>query len=106
MDLQGGWGGGRGLWMDFRRTANDLLTISKRLYHVSSASRQNLVNNPSKSRQKLDNYLNTSRTHARVGEEFGLETSCSRGFWSLPNGNSTAVLLYRLFRQSSLGDIE
>lgn len=64
------WGGGRGLWMDFIRPANDLLTIGKRLYLVSSASRQILVNNSSRYRQKLDSYLDTSRTHARMGENF------------------------------------
>ena len=100
------WGGGRGLWMDFRRAASDLLTIGKRLYLVSSVSRQNCVKIASKSRQNIGRNEVALCVRARVGEEFGFEIACSRGFWSLPNGNSTAVLLYRLSRQSSLRDIE
>ena len=85
---------------------NGLQAIFERLANDYTLCRQDSVKIASKSRQNIGRNEVALCVRARVGEESGFEISCSRGFWSLPNGNSTAVLLYRLFRQSSLCDVE
>ena len=83
-----------------QRLLNGFSTASQRLLNGFCIDRQRIVKGWSSDGFRCGLFGFSLRVCACVGEINVCFCLCFRGFWYVTNGNSTAVLLYRLLHQN------
>ena len=83
-----------------QRLLNGFSTASQRLLNGFGIHRQRIVKGWSSDGFRCGLFGFSLRVCACVGEINVCFCLCFRGFWYVTNGNSTAVLLYRLLHQN------
>ena len=90
-----------GIIDEFQRHDNGFSTASQRLLNGFDIHRQRIIKGWSLHGFRCGLFGFSLRVCACVGEINVCFCLCFRGFWYVTNGNSTAVLLYRLLHQKS-----
>ena len=86
--------------IDIPRLLNGITTTSQRHLHDFKMTSKHIVNGWSTVGFRFGINSSVLRVCACVGEMNVCFCLCFRGFWYVTNGNSTAVLLYRLLHQN------
>ena len=90
-----------GITTALQTSSNGIITASQRLLNGFDIHRQRIIKGWSLHGFRCGLFGFSLRVCACVGEINVCFCLCFRGFWYVTNGNSTAVLLYRLLHQKS-----